>query len=376
MSKNEEREQRARDMLSRAFKREGWEVHHPQPRGDRHWRDLVVSTGGVSYVIELKAASEGRSDRLVPLWAQAYLQAAKVAGPDDVPLAIVVAPSISSGVAEQILDFAADHAPSAPSGVMDLTGAKWFRGQGLYSLNEEGTKQEALSSVARRAGGNLFTDLNQWLLKVLIAPELPEDLLAAPRGRYEGASDLARAADVSAMTGSRFIRQLEREGFLDPAASELALVRREELFSAWRVSAGQRVKEADFQALLSGDPAVRVNALVEGREACMALFAAAEELNFGHVEGVPPHIYVRKLSEVVRSQWKQLVPAEPGARPDVIVREAPARESVFRAAVKRKGVLITDIVQVWLDVSSHPARGREQAALIRRKVLDSVMSGR
>lgn len=375
MSKNERREQSAQDMLSRVFQREGWEVQQ-EPRRQRYRPDLVVSSGSVSYVIELKAASEGRSDRLVPLWAQAYLQASKAAGPDEVPLAIVIAPSISSGVAEQVLDFAAEHVPDAPSGVMDLNGAKWFRGQGLDSLNEEGTRKDDLSSVARRVGGNLFTDLNQWLLKVLIAPEVPEDLLAAPRGRYEGASDLARAADVSAMTGSRFIRQMERDGFLDPSAPELTLVRREELFAAWRVSAGQRVKEAGFQTLLPGDPAGQVRALVEGREACVALFAAAEELNFGHVAGVPPHIYVRRLSDAARSQWQQLVPVERGDQPDVIVREAPAAESVFRGAVERNGVLIADIVQVWLDVASHPARGREQADLIRKKVLDSVMRGR
>ena len=44
-------------------------------------------------------------------------------------------------------------------------------------------------------------------------------------------------------------------------------------------------------------------------------------------------------------------------------------ESVFRGAVQRDGVPVSDILQVWLDVSSHPARGKAQAAEIRKKVL-------
>jgi hypothetical protein len=44
-------------------------------------------------------------------------------------------------------------------------------------------------------------------------------------------------------------------------------------------------------------------------------------------------------------------------------------ESVFCGAVQRDGVPVSDIFQVWLDVSSHPARGKAQAAEIRKKVL-------
>jgi hypothetical protein len=44
----------------------------------------------------------------------------------------------------------------------------------------------------------------------------------------------------------------------------------------------------------------------------------------------------------------------------------------FRGAVQREGVPIADIVQVWLDVSSHPTRGAVQAEEIRRHVLASI----
>ena len=43
----------------------------------------------------------------------------------------------------------------------------------------------------------LFSDLNQWMLKILLAPPLiPEGFLLAPRERYRNASQLAEAAGV------------------------------------------------------------------------------------------------------------------------------------------------------------------------------------
>jgi hypothetical protein len=34
-----------------------------------------------------------------------------------------------------------------------------------------------------------------------------------------------------------------------------------------------------------------------------------------------------------------------------------------------------DVLQVWIDVASHPSRGREQADLIRKRVLQRVIEG-
>lgn len=63
--------------------------------------------------------------------------------------------------------------------------------------------------------GQLFSDLNQWMLKVLLAPALPPEMLAAPRGEYRNASQLAEAAQISLMSAFRFLRQMKQEGFLD-----------------------------------------------------------------------------------------------------------------------------------------------------------------
>jgi hypothetical protein len=83
-------------------------------------------------------------------------------------------------------------------------------------------------------------------------------------------------------------------------------------------------------------------------------------MGLGHVQGVPVHVYVNDVRlEGLRRAG--LMRAEPADRVDVVVRAPLARESVFRGIVNVDGLPICDVLQVWLDVSAHPARGKEQA---------------
>jgi hypothetical protein len=351
----------------------GWIVGPPADRSPS--ADFVVERGDASYSVEVKAASEGRSDRLVPLWSQAWLQAVRASGKGQRALAIVVAPRIPSRVAEQVLLFAAVYAPGAAVGVIDFEGLAAFRGDFLDDLNRAARFRPA----AARAGvasdpANIFSDLNQWMLKVLLAPELPEEVLSAPRERYGNASQLARAADVSVMSASRLVRQLQREGFLHESSESLELVRREELFQRWQAWAGRRARESGFRFVPAGEPAKRIAGAAKANGGCLGLFAAADALGVGFVHGVPPHLYVRPHRPGAPG-WKNLVPAGPGEIPDVILRAADAPNSVFRGAVVRDSVPVADVLQVWLDVAGHPARGREQADIIRQKILGPVIEG-
>jgi hypothetical protein len=109
-----------------------------------------------------------------------------------------------------------------------------------------------------------------------------------------------------------------------------------------------------------------------GQRACIGLFAAARALGLGHAQGVPVHIYVNafRLDALKRAG---LVKAEPSDRVDVVLRVPSSRESVFRGAVKVDGLPVSDVLQVWLDVSAHPARGREQADVIYRRVIKPMV---
>jgi hypothetical protein len=61
----------------------------------------------------------------------------------------------------------------------------------------------------------------------------------------------------------------------------------------------------------------------------------------------------------------------------VYIRIPGNKEPVFRAAVQRNGLLVSGIIQVWLDVSNYPTRGKEQADEIwKRALAPSLLKGR
>ena len=85
------RAKRSQSIVHQLFVDAGWAVDAGRRFGDLQ-PELVARRGDAAYAVEIKAAVEGRSDRLVPLLAQAVLQAQRVAGQNAAPLAVVAAP--------------------------------------------------------------------------------------------------------------------------------------------------------------------------------------------------------------------------------------------------------------------------------------------
>lgn len=361
----------AADQLRLILEQAGWKVANIERHGPSEG-DFRVRRKPFEYAVELKAASEGRADRLIPLFAQAVLQLMHDRARKPLRLAVVSAPSIPRRAAEQVLEFASDYAPDVAVGLFDFEGLRLFRGPGLEDLDAEpGHRRAGSGSGALRASRNLFSDLNQWMLKVLLAPELPEHLLSAPRGRYKNTSELARAAQVSVMSAFRFGQQLQDEGYLHESSPSLALVRREQLFDRWQAANDRPCREAPMRLVLPGNPRAELQKILRSGHACLALFAAADALHLGFVEGVPPYVYVERIQPSNLASWKNLRPCEPGEPPDIVLRQPLVPQSVFRGMVRDAGAC--DVIQVWLDVALHPARGREQADLIRERVLDPLI---
>jgi hypothetical protein len=127
--------------------------------------------------------------------------------------------------------------------------------------------------------------------------------------------------------------------------------------------------------LLPGDPHAKLRRILDSGRACLALFAAADALRLGFVSGVPPYVYLLRIHPPHSAAWKDLRACEPGEKPDLIVRQAPAMQSVFRGVVRPGDMAACDVLQVWVDVSAHPSRGREQADLIRKRVLHPLIEG-
>ncbi|MFN8008412.1 MAG: hypothetical protein U0V70_15595 [Terriglobia bacterium] len=380
-------------LLADLFRRAGWKVQRPRIIRALDL-DLIAQGKGKSYAVLMKSSSEGRRDRLIPLLSQAIIEAQAIAkrSPElGSPLAVVAAPRVPPSVADQIKQFAQRYAPKVAIGIIDKEGLRAFVGPGLEILDARPARLRVSQVTAKTRLPRLFSDLNQWMLKILLAQSLPESLVCAPRVQFRNASQLAEAANVSVMTAFRFISQLSSAGFLDNRGEYLQIVRTEELFARW-VSANREaaldvpvrwIIKQDLSRLQSAvtEYASEISAAISQRakvprgrvvrvppRCCLGLFAAADALGLGFVHGVPPHLYLERLDlDVLRRLG--LTTYEPVHSADAYIRIPSNREAVFRAAVTQGGLPISDVLQVWLDVSTHTARGEKQADQIRRRVL-------
>jgi len=364
--------QQAEELVRQLFAARRWKIER-QPAGGPRRADLLIRKGRQAFIVEIKAISEGRPDRVIPLLSQAILQVRAYAHGGARPLAVVCVGEASPSLLDQVKAFSREFAPDVAVGIVSESGVQYFLGDGLEGLNVEPPLARKRKGRSPARGSHLLSDLNQWMLKVLLAPEIPERLLAAPRAEYRNVSELANAANVSLMSASRFAQQLRDEGFLDESSAHFKLVRRPELFRRWRSAALRSPPEMAMRFLIRGSARAQLREVVSSHQACLGLFAAAEALRLGHVEGVPPYVYVPRLPRLDRDAWKELAPSSPGESIDLILRQAPAPQSVFRGAVELDGVAVSDVLQIWLDVSAHPSRGEEQADLIRRKVLGKLI---
>ena len=378
------------NLLAKVLQKAGWHVEQPTETADRA-ADIVARRGKKIYVFKLKASSEARKDRAIPLISQAILEAQKAAGQVSdraIPVAVLASAHISDSLAEDVENFALRNAPDVGVGVIDAGGFRRFTGHGLEAVNAE--RSRVIETTRKEVSpSNLFSDLNQWMLKILLSRSLPDSLLSAPRGHYENASQLAEASGVSVMSAFRLVRQLSEEGFLEER-SGLRLVRTEELLERWLRANHYRVQETPARWILSVEKnrfhaalrsyASRTSPGHSGRKLvgrvpprfCLGLFAAAEVLGFKFVHGVQSHLYIEQIDrEALRELGLSLEPA--GREADVFVRVPKYPEAVFRAAVERDGVPTSDILQVWLDVSNHPARGKDQADLLRKRVFSQIL---
>ena len=387
------REKEFESLLADLFRQAGWRVREQSP-ADRA-ADLIAESGERKYIVELKLSAEGRPDRLVPLLSQAILQAQAAArhfSESAIPVAVVASRHIPESVAKQVKEFGLSLAPKVGIGVIDSEGFRAFYGYGLEKFNSERSAPSQLGLPAHNESSSyLFSDLNQWMIKILLGASIPESLLSVPRNEYRSGRQLAQAARVSVMSASRFIRQLSSQGFLDERKGSLRLVRIEELMRRWLGASLRSAREIPVRWIISGGKDQLLSAVHSyssrldakpsrsrkpqaGRFAqsppriCIGLFAAADLLGFKFVHGVAPHLYLERLDADALKQLGLSV-ENAGGRPDVYIRIPENKEAVFRPVVRHEGVPVADIVQVWLDVSNHPERGKEQADQIWKRVL-------
>jgi hypothetical protein len=362
----------AEDAFVDVFREIGW---RPVQSGGEHG-DLVISdpSGQAHFFAVIKSSPEGRPDRVTALFAQALLESRLVARENrGQPAVLIWVKTASPSLIDRLSDFHARFGDGEAFALMSGDGLRFFSFPGMTGAPTSPVPQSNRRLHRGPTRTRLaFSDRTQWMLKLLLAPEVPDSLLTAPRERYKTAVDLARAAGVSAMTASRFVNALSEKGFLDLSSPYLRLVMRRKLADLWKASYQNLGDALPAKFVVPGPPPLLAGKLVQRHPpSCLSLFAAAEALTVGHVRGVPPSVCVVDLDEAMR--WNELKPARDGETPDLLLQPMRFPVSIANGAVQCHGIHVTDVIQVWLDVSAHPARGAEQAALLEQGVLAKAL---
>ena len=175
-----------KSILTEPFRKAGWRVSRSSSVTGSAV-ELILEGREQRYVVQLKVSSEGRPDRLIPLLSQAILEvqdAAQRIPSHVIPLAVVAAKRIPPSVSERLKQFAARHAPNVAVGVMDAEGFRSFVGPGLDGLDAMPTRRTTGSVVSTQRLPDLFSDLNQWMLKILLGQHIPEALIRYPGSRF------------------------------------------------------------------------------------------------------------------------------------------------------------------------------------------------
>ncbi len=352
------------DSLVESANKRGWRISQ---KGDQ----ALLRKGRTVFRCAVQRSREAKRETLLGAFAVAILRAQQP-GPGE-PLAVLWAPHISDRTARELGGFIEVHAPNTGWGLIDDRGRIDLRVDGLAELNRAASPPIRLD---RTGAGELFSDLNQWLLKVLLAPHFPARLLRAERrGPIRNATVLAELADVSLPVSARLVQRLEHDGFLERRTG-LELVRIPELLERWRNSAA-RVAREEFPARLRVPEHLGHKVLAIERESApdvriaFGLFAAAEQLTVKHVTGAPQHLYVERVTPAFL-QEHGIIRLRQGEVGDFVVRIPRTPETVFRGWVRStleedSEIVLppaTDILQTWMDVSHHPARGEELARFI------------
>ncbi len=364
---------RAVGHLADALESAGWRLVRPKAAGS----DLHVSRGRQRFAIEFKYAREPRGPILRALLADAILSGRARAGGREGVVAVVGAPAISSAMAASLEAYASEVASGQPFGYVDERGLVRLHGTGLEDVRRESVPAGAAARPQAQPR-DLFSDMNQWMLKVLVAHPLAEKMISIPRQPVGSAAGLARVAGASVPAAWRLLTALNGAGHLGERGH---LVRIGELLARWRAAALRPQRELGAVWISPGrSPLERLRrelaSMAEGGapSAGLGLFAACDALGLGHVRGAPVHLYVRRADPEMLEKLGLIV-AKDGRAADVVLRVARWPESIFRAAAWIDGVPVSDVIQCWLDVSSHPARGSEQAAFIWKRVLGPALTG-
>jgi hypothetical protein len=370
------------------------------PVGESNFKsrvDFIFRRGRRKYAVEVKRSRKMQLalSHLLPRGIL-LLQAVKRLG-GYIPIVAVVVEKLDQKDIRRMADFIQHFAPEVGWLLVDEYGGGAFKDSDkdqykvLPQLNRQplmpGGSYELESPVSGYQKQLSFSDLDQWLLKVLLLgrPGIATDYWGGPQGLVENAFQLSKLAAVSPPVANSWVSAMESSGYLKRIGrKKLITLRPNALIEEWRgqyrfgdnrilpyrsvypVSEAEQYFDDLLEKMKSFDKSIPL--AISGHQACRLL-------GIKHSSAKSIHLYSwGNVASVANSLG--LVPAETINDADVFLVEPKYPKSVFGGRVVRGGIPICDILQCYLDLYNLPDRGREQADFIYENILSKIFEKR
>jgi len=332
--------------------------------------DFVFRSGKRRFLVQLKSVRQPRAEDVLGQLAVGVLTGTSVVQRRHaIPLTIVGLPRIGRRVAARAEEFMKHHAADAAWGVCDEEGR--FR-LVIPQLDIDEVVEKPLTRRPRGASvkrsTSLFSDLNRWMLKILLLRDVSSCYWNGPREPVANAADLRRVAAVSLQTAHDFFNAFHGAGYLVSGGQGLEVARKGDLMDLWfgfehavqPASVPVRSIFANSESLQDMLHATTLPYAVGG-------FAACKLLGVLHAPVPRSEVHFEGDLRGVLKGWNLEVCDERDAAVWLVKAKYP--RSILDGRVKVDGLYTVDILQAALDVHANPARGMEQAGHIVREVL-------
>ena len=233
-----------------------------------------------------------------------------------------------------------------------------------------------------------FSDLEQWLIKVLLLSplDIAHQFWGGPKGYAENAFQLSKLAGVSQMSANLWAQAMEYSGYLKRIGRKNMIpLRIEALIEEWvgryrfrdnRIYPFRSMFRVSNYDAFIGElfEEIRLNSEELGEFGITAHLACKlHEVKHSSAKSI--HIYCRgDIHNIARIL--KLVPSEEERKADLFLVEPKYPKSVFGGVLKKKELPVCDILQCYLDLYYLPDRGKEQAAIVYENIVSRIIRSR
>ena len=265
--------------------------------------------------------------------------------------------------------FMSTYAPDCGWGLIDQSGAAQVVVPAL-NLNVDRPRQVVAPSWPRQRPTRLFSDLNQWMLKVLLLADSPPSLWGGPRQRVATPTELHRVAHVSVEKAHQFVRAFEKVGLVRTTHHGLAVIRKKALMEMWFNDERSRSSLRLPTRWIFGEPSSMEDVFSKKdspERFAVCGFEACRFLGVLHAPVINREVYFVGDAESALAAW-DLEPCE-ARDAHFYLRKARSAQSMLRGRVVKANLPVVDVLQAALDVRDQAARGTEQSQYIINHVL-------